>query len=268
MRIHKYENRMWIHFGKNGESHVCFELGRIIPLDFGFHIGVDTEDVTLGVYLLLFDFYISIASKHISKFLNKHPNYHFKKTWEGGEDGAYWEERNIGIRLDLREHAFSGEFWDNMNRNIKGRSFYYFLDDVFLGRAKYSEKITQEGEIKINMPEGIYDATYKLFTSYWRRPRWPFIKKIDRVSIDIPVGIPHEGKGENSWDCGMDATFGTTMPREKRESIYDIAERFAMRCLETRQKYGRLNSPDYLKWKKDGEKRLKTKIKTIQGTIK
>jgi hypothetical protein len=28
------------------------------------------------------------------------------------------------------------------------------------------------------------------------------------VDLDIPGGIPHEGKGENSWDCGMDGLFG------------------------------------------------------------
>jgi hypothetical protein len=28
------------------------------------------------------------------------------------------------------------------------------------------------------------------------------------ASVDIPGGIPHPGKGENSWDCGMDGVYG------------------------------------------------------------
>lgn len=130
------------------------------------------------------------------------------------------------------------------------------------GRAKYSEKVLQEGGVTIDMPEGIYQATFKRFISYWKRPRLPFTESIHRISMDIPVGIPHEGKGENSWDMGMDATFGVTMPVEEGESIYEIAKRFAMSCLKTRQKYGSLSSPDYAKWKLEREMHLAKKDET------
>ena len=131
--------------------------------------------------------------------------------------------------------------------------------EILFGKRQYSEKVLEEGETTIDMPEGVYTATYKRFISYWKRARSPFVRSLHRISIDIPVGIPHEGKGENSWDMGMDATFGVTMPVEEDESIYDIARRFAMSCLKERQKYGSLHSPDYAKWKLEGEARLEKK---------
>jgi hypothetical protein len=59
------------------------------------------------------------------------------------------------------------------------------------------------------MPEGAYQGTAKLVLYEWSRPRW-FTKRMKRCEIRVPAGIPHEGKGDNSWDCGADATFGMT----------------------------------------------------------
>ena len=155
-----------------------------------------------------------------------------------------------------------GELWTNIDNNPRNRYFYWCLDDLLLGRRKYSEKILQEGSINIDMPEGVYRATFKRFISYWKRSRWFRVQSLHRISIDIPVGIPHEGKGENSWDMGMDATFGVTMPIDPEDSIYDIAKKFAISCLQDRQKHGSLHSPDYAKWKLQGEIKLAKKNET------
>jgi hypothetical protein len=138
----------------------------------------------------------------------------------------------------------------------RSRHFYIHFTDVIFGRRKYSEEVYEEGETSIDMPEGVYKATYKRFISYWKRPRWYKVQSLHRIEIDIPVGIPHEGKGENSWDMGMDATFGVTMPADKNKSMYQITKEFAISCLKTRQKYGSLHSPDYAKWKLEGEVRV------------
>lgn len=254
---------MWIWWGKEevNQNHITLERGRWFSWDFGFHLEVDMEDITLGLYTGLCDFYISLDYKPVVRFLGEHPNYHFKHTMPDGtiKKGSYWQERNIGIRLDLRSMTFSGEWWVDMNDQPRKRHFYWFLWDKILGRDKYTEKVLQEGGVDIDMPEGVYHATFKRFISYWKRPRSPFTRSMHRISMDIPVGIPHEGKGENSWDMGMDATFGVTMPAEENESIYDIAKRFAISCLKTRQKYGSLHSPDYAKWKLEGEVRVEQK---------
>ena len=53
-----------------------------------------------------------------------------------------------------------------------------------------------------------YRAALKLEECEWKRPRWPWPVRRRTASIDVPKGIPHQGKGENSYDCGEDATFG------------------------------------------------------------
>lgn len=251
---------MWIWWGEQGE-HITLERGRWFSVSFGFRFNVEMEDITLGLHLGIVDAYVSLDWKPIHRLLGNHPNYHFRHKMPDGhiEKGAYWEERNISLSLDLREMIFHGSLWVNMNGEPRKRSFYWVIPDIIFGRRQYSEKVLQEGGVDIDMPEGVYKATFKRFISYWKRPRWFGVQSLHRISMDIPVGIPHEGKGENSWDCGMDATFGVTMPADENESIYDIAKRFAMSCLKTRQKYGSLHSPDYAKWKLEGEARLEKK---------
>lgn len=65
----------------------------------------------------------------------------------------------------------------------------------------------------------------------------------DNKWIDVP--IPHEGKGENSWDCGEDATWSSSFPatfrRNKKfamKTCEDAALYFWQCMMETRIRYG------------------------------
>lgn len=264
MRIHtdKRTRRLWLWL--NDSDNICFEIGRIPSWELGFNLELDTEDITLGLYLFLLNFYISLDFKKIVKFLQKHPNHFFKKTWEkGSPQGSYWEERNVGIRLDFADKTFSGEFWTDMNNYPSKRHFYIFLDDLLLGRAKHTLKILDEGEAMIDMPEGGYPTTYKIEARTWKRPRWPFSTKRTNIYFEIPIGIPHEGKGENSWDMGMNATFG--IGTEWKGDLHNAVRKIAIRCLEQRQKYGSLSSPDYAKWRKEKLKKHGKKTLAKKG---
>lgn len=245
----KQSKRLWLWF-RDGDN-IGFELGRIPSWDLGFRLEFGTENVTLGLYLFLVNFYISLDFKGIQKFLQKHPNHFFKKTWEkDSPPGSYWEERSISLSLDIKRKTFSGEWWVDMNNNPRSRHFYIFLDDLILGRAKHSLEILSEGTATIDMPEGGYPATYKIEKRTWKRPRWPFPTTQTSIYFTLPVGIPHEGKGENSWDMGMDATFGTGTKWEG--DLHGATRKIAMECLRERQKYGSLSSPDYAKWREEG----------------
>jgi len=123
-------------------------------------------------------------------------------------------DREVSLRI------FSGAIWwsvwrdwrDGWSRDVpRWRDGNFNFVDFLLGDAKYSTRDIEAREIVVPMPEKSYAATAKLFESTWKRPRWP-ARKLLRVQIDVPEGIPMEGKGENSWDCGTDATFGITCP--------------------------------------------------------
>ena len=94
-------------------------------------------------------------------------------------------------------------------------------------------------------PEGTYQAHAVLEELVWSRPRW-FKERMTRVDFEIPNGIPHAGKGENSWDCGDDATFG--MSTGECKSIPEGIGKLVGSCLQTRIRYGGWG--DY-EWKRE-----------------
>lgn len=84
--------------------------------------------------------------------------------------------------------------------------------DLIFGRERCKTVLLAENiATRVPMPEAVYPAVAKVEAYTWTRPRWPFWPlSRTRVSawLDIPKGIPHAGKGENSWDCGDDGLFG------------------------------------------------------------
>lgn len=106
----------------------------------------------------------------------------------------------ICLWVNPMESRHNDPWWKKVHR--------FNLADLLLGRRKCTTEIIGSGETLIPMPEGSYRATYKTERRTWKRPRSFF--KLQRVDfwLDIPGGIPHEGKGENSWDCGEDGLCG------------------------------------------------------------
>lgn len=238
--------RCWI--GQNPE----FTFYINFPTRF-WHLKLDLcengwQEEAIGLSFAAFGLYLAVGFR--SRWL-----YGVLEPITKRKDQKYTNGRTIGIA------AHDGKLWiDLWNDPMESRSrdpkwWHFTFDpmDMLFGKREYTEKVLQEGEVNIDMPEGVYKATFKRFISYWKRPRWFGVKQLDRISIDIPAGIPHEGKGENSWDMGMDATFGVTMPAPKDEPMHQIVDRFAISCLKDRQKHGNLHSPDYAKWKLERE---------------
>lgn len=116
----------------------------------------------------------------------------------------YGEAREVSIR------AHGGCIWVNFwTEPMDGKTLVLHWKDILIGKFKYSDRVLEERDILVPMPEKAYPAHAQLIEATWTYPRW-FTQKIKRVKIDIPEGIPFEGKGENSYDCGRDATFGIT----------------------------------------------------------
>ncbi len=137
-----------------------------------------------------------------------------KKSWQVyGE----WIKRQPGERetgFSIHNWKIWFNFWQPTmewkSRTPWYRSFAFDPIDFLLGRHKYSEKLRYKECVLVPMPEKTYKGHVKIFESSWKRPLWPFTKRIIRSTIKVPEGLPHAGKGENSWDCGDDATFSLT----------------------------------------------------------
>lgn len=156
------------------------------------------------------------------------------KGWEDGERelGISWSDGYLHLSLWCRPgHDWSrGDRWWHFKQPI-----LWNPADFFLGRNKYSDRELETGTTEVTMPERTYPATYRLFESTWKRPRWPWPLRIVRGEIEVEGGIPIPGKGENSWDLDDDATYSLTCPAT---SPADLIEKMRASVLRRREKYG------------------------------
>ncbi|MGH7714730.1 MAG: hypothetical protein ACREML_01920, partial [Vulcanimicrobiaceae bacterium] len=76
-------------------------------------------------------------------------------------------------------------------------------------------QVLEERDVEIPMPEGTYPAHVRIEDEQWKRSRWPFAAVIRRAHIEVPGGVPHDGK----W--GEDALYGMTCNVGRRHSVED-----------------------------------------------
>ena len=203
---------------------------RSCRFDFGINTGDSNDKISFTLALCLFYFHISL------------PFYQFKVGHWNKYKGVpifIHEDRRFslyfhdwGIWLTVWAEAM-GEW--NKNLPWYKQTYCFHILDLLFGKRKFSEVILEQGECLVPMPEGCYSATFKKSICKWKRTR--SLLNLTRIGwwFDIERGIPFEGKGENSWDCGEDALFGTGSSKETlSEAIGDIVG-----CaLRNREKYG------------------------------
>jgi hypothetical protein len=160
--------------------------------------------------------------------------------------GKYHEaERTTGFDLGgqfwrayWRCNDDSVEYRDGKRICAYGRYWSVFLLDALFGHHKHSRRVLETVETMVPMPERAYPCTVKLELAEWKRPRWPFARRLRTADVDIPQGVPHPGKGENSWDCGEDATYGLSCPASTvEEAVAAVVET----VLKSRRRYGGVN---------------------------
>jgi hypothetical protein len=148
--------------------------------------------------------------------------------------GADYTERTIGWSI------FDGTLWlypwiDRTGWGPRADPISINPANFFLGRRKYSQTEPTRTYVSIPMPEGTYHAYVDQYTSMWKRPRWPRVKKVERFDITLGTPIPVPGKGENSWDLDDDAVFSSCIAAK---SLDEAVQRLVDDILETRRKYG------------------------------
>ena len=128
--------------------------------------------------------------------------------------------RQTGLRLFPYEDCYvQVKVEDRDDQWSKGQPWWWSWSlgrqQVF-GPTDCTTTVTGTGDTVVPMPEGTYPATWTQEQREWRhrrpigtwRDRLLGVRTRTNVRLDISGGIPHEGKGENGWDCGMDGLFG------------------------------------------------------------
>lgn len=219
----KKEFRKW-WYTRFGEFR--FELGELPRLGLSFNLGGYNDDDEIQFCIALFyQFYFTYSAKWVRQFSNKEEDHREIELM------LWWGE--MGTHLNVSLWGNDGGFGNGK----KFRRWVIDLDRIIFGRPVHSEEVLATGTTNISMPEGHYEANYTISKRAWRYPRW-FTQHRETISFDIPSGIPIEGKGENSWDCGMDARMGSSV--EWKGDLHDASQEIALDILKTRQRRGGL----------------------------
>lgn len=132
---------------------------------------------------------------------------------------GYEGERETGFYV--HNWALVWSFWQDpmggwSTRDPFWKHFYFSIDDFFLGRNEIIEDRVSEAE---NVYFKLGDREFCMNRIKWikRRVIRRFIPYSlyhhTYYSVDMKIDKPpmHAGKGENSWDCGDDGSYGLFM---------------------------------------------------------
>lgn len=158
-----------------------------------------------------------------------------RHSWEHETGFQIWPAFGCvsGPSFYIGLHYAGSDCWDC--GGWKGGRWVWYPLDFLLGEHQFSERELLTESAVVRMPEREYPVTVRLTEAIWKRPRslWPL--RINRAHIECESGIPIPGKGENSWDCGDDATYSLTCPAA---TVEDAVESLRVIIVERRARYG------------------------------
>lgn len=137
------------------------------------------------------------------------PPFSWLARWLLRLSKAGYNDREVNVYV--HDWSLWWSFWNNSmewsRKTPRWRHGCFHALDLLLGKWKYAERDLAVAQAVVPMPEGAYPATVTLKEATWKRPRW-FTRRLLRAEVDVNANpIPCPGKGENSWDCGEDATY-------------------------------------------------------------
>jgi hypothetical protein len=139
--------------------------------------------------------------------------------------------------------------WSSKMPKWMESNFHFW--DFIVGDLKYSKEVLGTHSVSIPMPEGNYPATVTLEKCTWKRSRLPWNSRVGLFAkVDMSIGIPHPGKGENSWDCGEDRLFGASV---EASTVEEAIAKTVQSALRSRRRY-------------DGDVMVKYPVPVIQET--
>jgi hypothetical protein len=200
-------------------------------MGIGISFDRDNGDITFNLKLpFLFTLYFSFENR----------KFNFKENKDYGIDLYLYDKADIIFRFKWGIDPMGGSI-----NKFNWRDIYFNITDFILGSRQYNSILIEEVDIDIPMPEGTYPAHIEIREDIWKRSRWPIKQVIKRAHIDMQEhkGIPHPGKGENSYDCGDDVTNGLTCPAS---SIPEAVGKMVSNVYRSRIRYG---GYECLNWK-------------------
>jgi len=216
----KDDFRCWLHWGETCWNYEGYLFKNAHQNSIGVALGGEENDFTINLGIKnLFNFYFGVENLFPRKLMDKLFEY---------------TTRRYGI--SLFEEYISVEFHrDDMGYSKGWKGYHKMIDwkSILFGKQTYQKDDLTELRGYIEMPEGKYWSTVKVFKSAWTRKR--FAKPITMLRFDITpdIPIPEPGKGENSWDIDDDALYSITLAAD---SVDDALIKVAESVVRTRTK--------------------------------
>lgn len=161
-----------------------------------------------------------------------------------GGDMGNGEYNGRTLSIDIIEGSIHWRLWVDdsgwTNNRPRWRDGSVNLVDLALGKEEViplSTYVTHE--VLVPMVERAYKGKCTIQHYARKRPRW-FARFSTTATIDMAKGeqIPIPGKGENSYDCGDDATYAMSVPAT---TVHEAVSRLVASVLRTRSQRGGLS---------------------------
>lgn len=171
----------------------------------GVSLGVDGEErrVTASLSLLLVAFHLVVP---LSRWLADRLPFGYRRE-------RRWSGLTRRFALEIHHGTLWWRFWadDDEWRHDDpwwmARSWDFV--EALLGPVEVSDSEIEQGLVDLTFPESSYRAEITVRERTWSRRRAPWGQTRIYADVQIPRGVPIPGKGENAWDCGEDAIYGT-----------------------------------------------------------
>lgn len=194
------------YFGGKRDQYIAVEW-HLLTGRFGASLGLADYDhaIQISLSLLLFSVYFTWENHRVENWLRAKTKRKDQKYGNGREIGFHWSEGRLFIKLwdDPMEWCKTDPWW---------WSFSVCPADLLLGKPAYSRRTLDTGKRSLTFPEKTYDVKIEITEDSWKRPRWPWPRKIVRTHSEVEGGIPIPGKGTTDYNCGPDAIYSLTSP--------------------------------------------------------
>lgn len=249
-----WRQRLLSLHGPNSQASIEWSVfGR--GFGWGFELGRNGGESDLGLNLY--------AGRLASVWMRlRAPWTRWARVTKEQDPKDWYHPRHTGIRV----HPWDGclieaKVEDRDGTWTKGQPWWQDMKittTTLFGRNRTVETIGGSGMTNVPLPEGNYAArwTERQYVNYYTRPLGRLRDRIwgprrhSLVDLDIAGGIPVEGKGENSWDCGMDGVFGCS-----GRTVQDAVGNAVKSVLRDRERYGGPHDLDQPMTVQEAEKR-------------
>lgn len=178
-------------------------------------------------------------------------------TWENNREFYLVDGRKFGFYF--HDWAFVA-YW-NKEANSGKTDIYSHIDELFLGKKKYTERKLLSAE---NVKFQIGGKEFIMNSIEWESRNWfrgfiPFAlynREVLYVSMKIDKPPMRTGKGENSWDLDDDGIFGMSRCWNHErpswsncEAMKKLAiEEYVKECLKDAKRYGSSSGERGVSW--------------------